>query len=209
MKAQKISAALFDMDGTVFDTEAIYRRAWLAAGIPEALYRTYIGSPRQRIREIFTANNFDPDYIFSFKDEYVKKELEKAIPLKPGAEECLRWLKENGYRTAIATSSSLNTALGYLERSGLNTYFDAVVSGNQVENGKPAPDIFLKAAAELKKDPSECIVLEDSKNGVRAGRSAGMTTIMIPDLVPADDEMREKADAIFKTLFELPDFLSR
>ena len=203
-----IRAAIFDMDGTIYDTERVYRLAWLAAGVPEELYRTFIGTPRAHIKKALEENGFDPEKIYVRKDEYTAKALEKEIPLKPGAVECLSWLRANGIKTAIATSSSIEVAQKYLVRTGLAEKFDVVVSGNQVPNGKPAPDVFLLAAEQLGAAVQECVVLEDSYNGVRAGYHAGMLTVMIPDLIPADDEMREKADYVVASLGEVPGLLA-
>ena len=204
----KRNTAIFDMDGTVYDTEQIYMRAWLAAGVPKELYFSFIGTPHAKIVNTLRSNGLDPDTVIALKEAHVKESLSHGIPLKPGVRKTLIWLKENGYRTAIATSSSRATADWYLGDTDMAQYFDVIVSGDQIENGKPAPDIFLKAAEKLDAVPSQCIVLEDSYNGVRAGRNADMLTVMIPDVVPADDEMREKADAILDSMEQLPAYLS-
>ncbi len=203
----QITAAIFDMDGTIYDTEQIYRRAWLAAGVPEDLYRSYIGTPRAYIKKLLTEHGFDAEEIYRQKDAFTAAETAERVPLKPGALECLSFLKEHGIRTAIATSSSVETAHTYLAKSGLAPYFDVVCSGNQVEHGKPAPDVFLYAAELLGAAPEECFVAEDSFNGVRAGRAAGMFTVMIPDLVEPDEEILALADACLESLSQLPALL--
>ena len=202
-----ITAAIFDMDGTIFDTEQIYRRAWLSAGVPEPLYRSYIGTPRAYIKKLLTENGFDAEEIYRQKDAFTAAETAVHVPVKPGAETCLAFLKEHGIRCAIATSSSVETAQTYLAKSGLAPYFDVVCSGNQVEHGKPAPDVFLYAAELLGTAPEECFVAEDSFNGVRAGHAAGMFTVMIPDLVAPDEEILTLADACLENLAQLPDLL--
>ena len=205
-KAQ-IKAAIFDMDGTIFDTEQIYRRAWLSAGVPEPLYRSYIGTPRAYIKKLLTENGFDAEEIYRQKDAFTAAETAVHVPVKPGAEACLAFLKEHGIRCAIATSSSVETAQTYLAKSGLVPYFDVVCSGNQVEHGKPAPDVFLYAAELLGAAPEECFVAEDSFNGVRAGRAADIFTVMIPDLVEPDEEILALADARLESLGQLPALL--
>ncbi len=204
MQIGKIRAALFDMDGTLFDTEQIYRDAWLSAGVPEDLYLTFIGAPRSRIKTLLADHGLDPEAIYIYKDRFVSEALADGVPVKPGVNECLRWLAEHGVPCAVATSSSRETALGYLARTGLADYFAEVVSGNQVEHGKPAPDIFLYAAGQLGARPEESVVFEDSFNGVRSARAAGMYTVMVPDAVAPDDEMRALADVILPSLADVP-----
>ncbi len=200
-------AALFDMDGTLFDTEVIYRDAWLSAGVPEDLYLTFIGAPRSRIKQLLADHGLDPEAIYVYKDQFVSDALKDHIPVKPGVEACLQWLKEQGISCAVATSSSIETARKYVSRAGLDGYFAQVISGNQVEHGKPAPDVFLFAARQLGASPEETVVLEDSYNGIRAGHAAGMYTIMIPDAVAPDDEMQALSDVILTSLAEVPKHL--
>ena len=91
----QIRAAIFDMDGTIFDTEQIYRRAWLSAGVPEPLYRSYIGTPRAYIKKLLTENGFDAEEIYRQKDAFTAAETAVHVPVKPGAEVCLAFLKEH------------------------------------------------------------------------------------------------------------------
>ena len=119
------------------------------------------------------------------------------------------WLKEKGIPAAIATSSAKEVAERYLDMTGLNSYFAEVISGNTMERGKPYPDIFLEAAKLLRRDPSQCVVVEDSFNGVRAGRNAQMITVMVPDLIEPDGEISGLADKVLESLKELPGYLQR
>lgn len=235
----KYSEILFDMDGTLFDTEKIYHAGWNAAGIPDSLYRQFIGRDRPHIFDLIRQNTMlDPHAVQAAKDAYVRKALERnEIPMKPHLIETLEWLKANGYHCCIATSSAREVAERYLAATGTGRYFDRVVSGNLLPHGKPAPDIYLLAAEEMAEqrsshagpDPAAnkafppaysgsstdimsspadcCVVVEDSYNGVRAGHAAGMVTVMIPDEIPPDDEMRRTADVILHDLGELPAYL--
>ena len=109
--------------------------------------------------------------------------------MKPGAGELLEYLSAQGVNIAVASSSGRARILSNLRATGLERFFDAVVSGQQVERGKPEPDIFLLAAKEIGCPPEDCYVFEDSLNGVRAGMAAGCTTVMVPDLVPPLEDL--------------------
>lgn len=201
-----IKAVIFDMDGTLYDTEAVYRKAWIKAGIPEDFYLKLIGRSHVSIVQMLDDNGYDSDKIYELKNKYTEEEISKGIPVKEGTLETLKWCKKNGLLTAIATSSSKQVAQRYLKETGMEEYFDKVISGSQLENGKPAPDIFIYAAKELGADVSSCMVVEDSFNGVRAGRAANMLTVMVPDMIPADDEMRELADVVLGSLKDFPEY---
>ncbi len=206
-RIKNIDTVIFDMDGTLYDTESIYKAGWLAAGVPLAVYQSFIGTSSSFINETLTANGLDAAEIVAAKVAYTENELSKGVPIKDGALTALIWLKERGYKTAIATSSTVATAQRYLEATGMAEYFDKIVSGNQLERGKPCPDIFLMAAGELGSSPEKCMVAEDSFNGVRAGNAAGMYTVMIPDLIQPDEEIKSLADELLTTLAGIPDLL--
>ncbi|MCC2874763.1 HAD family phosphatase [Lachnoclostridium pacaense] len=195
-----IRAAIFDMDGLMFDTERLYGDAWLYAGrvtgfpiTKELLNRTRgadRGSCISAFREAL-GDTFDFYAVRRYRQEYVDGYLEKnGMPLKPGLMELLGYLKHSGYGIGLATSTDEPTAREYLGMAGVSGYFDCMIFGDMVKKGKPAPDIYLKAAETLGRRPDECIVLEDSILGVRAGAAAGCHVIMIPDEVEPGE--REK-----------------
>lgn len=200
-----MQAVILDMDGTIFDTERVYHDAWLAAGVPEPLYFQLIGRGRSEIMEIFRKElATPPEVLFDRCNAEKKRLLAAGIPKKPGLDGLLQYLERHAYRIALATSSQTASAESNLARAGVRSCFHAVVGGDQVVRGKPAPDIYQKAAAAVGCQPSACAVVEDSFNGVRGGHAAGMYTILVPDQLAPDGEMRRTADAIVQTLADVP-----
>lgn len=205
-----MKAVIFDMDGTLYDTERIYGEAWEKAGISHELYLRLIGRSHVSIVDLLNKCGYRGEEICAKKKQYTEEILQKrGIPVKPGVIETLKWLQERHVLTAIATSSHISVADRYLDETNMRQYFSKVISGNGLEHGKPEPDIFLYAADQLEADPQDCIVVEDGFNGVRAGKAAGMLTIMIPDQVLPDAEMKATADIILKSMEELPEVLSQ
>lgn len=135
--------------------------------------------------------------------EYIKR----GIPLKNGARELLRYLKEHDIKTCLASSSTKGRAYTLLGQNGIDGFFDVGVFGNEVEHSKPAPDIFLKACEKSKTPAEECLVLEDSEAGIRAAHAAGIPVICVPDLKQPSDETREMAQAVFPSLEAVIDIL--
>ncbi len=142
-------------------------------------------------------------------NEEIEKETQKGIPLKKGAKELLDYLKINGYKIVLATSSVKDRALTILEKDGVLDYFDACVFGNEVKAGKPHPDVFLKAADKVNADPDTCLVLEDSEAGIKAAHNAGMRVICIPDLKEPDHDHIILTSAILHSLDEVITYLKR
>ncbi len=188
------------MDGVILDSEKLYVRFWCEAG-------RFYGYPLEEFHALsirsmarpyaverlkgFFGENFDYDSVRNKRVELMDAYVEKnGIDTKSGAEELLRYLKENGIKTALATATPADRAKRYLEMVGLLEYFDEVCSARMVKNGKPAPDIYLYAAERLKLNPAECIALEDSPNGIRSASAAGCKTVMIPDLDQPAEEIK-------------------
>ncbi|MBR6790886.1 MAG: HAD family phosphatase [Oscillospiraceae bacterium] len=197
-----ISAVIFDMDGLMLDTERLFIESWDWAGEQLGVgpfghlgYQT-LGmtseSERIAIDEAF-GGRITLEQVNVLRKEYFRRYFEEhGVPVKPGLFELLKWLKEQGIRTSVATSTPAESALSELRSAGILPYFDEAVCGDMIARSKPAPDIFLAAAAKLGVAPENCMVLEDSLNGIRAAFAAGMTSVMIPDLVQPDDEIRQK-----------------
>lgn len=207
-----IKAIIFDKDGTLHDTEAVYERAWKAAA--EELFVPDIQST---IRDCtgtnipYIAEYWKKKYPHIPFEEYLPRRqkhyfsiLEQGIPVKEGAYELLSYLKSHGYRIGMASSTPWSTVQEHLERTRMLAYFDAVVTGDMIRHSKPAPDIFLLAAQRLGVDPSACVGVEDSPSGVRAIHAAGMRGIMIPDLV---EPTPEEAALAWRRLKRLTDII--
>lgn len=207
------AGAIFDMDGLLFDTEVLYNKEWKKVAdengliLEEKMLDEIRGTGGTVMYE--TINRYWPKIdaaelrkqIF----ENTKEILSKNVPIKCGALELLRYLKDQGVRTAVASSSPLESIQNNLKVSGLESYFDVIVSGEQVAHGKPAPDIFLMAAEKLNLRPEECYVFEDGPNGIYAGVKAGCATIMIPDLISPTEELYGITVGIYKSLKEALD----
>ena len=131
----------------------------------------------------------------------------QGVPCKPGLKELLSTLEDMAMPRIVASSSPRNMIEMNLQTSGTARYFHDVVSGTEVAHSKPAPDTFLLAAQKLHTDPKDCLVLEDSFNGVRAGRAAGCVTVMVPDLMQPTDEIKALYNCCCKDLLEVRDLL--
>jgi len=202
--------AIFDMDGLMFDTERLYQELWneVAGDMGITLSKEFAkeigGSTGDLLRSVVVRHfhTDDPDGIFARVLEEARIRLKTSVPLKPGLFEILDFFKENHLTLAVASSSPIEIIRSNLRVSGCEDYFDRVISGHFLKRGKPAPDVFLYAADEIRLSPSDCYVLEDSVNGVLAGLAAGCTTIMVPDCTPPASELYEKGAKICSSLLE-------
>lgn len=198
------------MDGVLFDTERMYQQTWrelaeergikLGDGFTKAISGTS-GSGMARVLEEWYQVK-DGAEIARECMERMEKKLSIHVPVKEGVREILGFFQERGVLLAVASSSSVEQIEANLRGSGIREYFTAVTSGSEVERGKPAPDIFLRAAEKIGCRPEECFVFEDSVNGVRAGIRAGCATIMVPDLIEAPPEIRPGCLAVCSSLSE-------
>ena len=206
-------SVIFDMDGTLLDTQRICISAWEYAGrqqgfkgagehIPNVCGMNLNGSLKY-IRDNFPG--VDPEKFKEDSREYIERN--GVVEYKDGAEELLKFLKANGIKIALATGTSRPSVMHHLKAVDAEKYFDAVICGGDVQNGKPAPDIFLLAAEKLGADPRDCIVLEDSANGINAAVAAGMRCIGIPDIVAFAEETKALLFAHCESMTEVLDIL--
>ena len=200
--------AIFDMDGLLFDTEKVYQRGWLVIadefGVPRSpeLGKECCGTSGETMAAV--VHSFYPTvdaYAYSRRvDEYVRDTAAKNLPVMPGACDLLHYFRVHGVRIATASSSTVEQIERNLAQSGLRKYFDAIVGGDMVERGKPAPDIFLRAATAIQTAPADCYVFEAGYNGLRGASAAGCMSVMIPDTLPPTEEMRKICTGIYPSL---------
>ena len=213
----KIKAAVFDMDGLMFDTERLAMAAWDYAGekmgLGKAGYMVMktLGVTAERADEIWReefGSNVDTKAMRRYGREFTDYFYEhNKVPVKYGLYELLDWLKSAGIKTAVASSSTRRAVLRNLESAGITDKFDIIVSGEMAARSKPAPDIYLKACELLGESPKDCIALEDSRNGLWAAHNAGCRVIMVPDLWQADEETEKILWKKLGNLLEVRDFL--
>ncbi|MBQ9306221.1 HAD family phosphatase, partial [Butyrivibrio sp.] len=128
------------------------------------------------------------------------------LPIKAGVKEILEYLKAENVRCAVASSTRKAVVEAELRDAGLIDYFEEIVGGDSVKVSKPDPEIYLIACDKLKVDPKDSFAIEDSYNGIRSAHAAGMKPIMVPDMIPADAEMRGLADTVCESLLDVIDY---
>ena len=209
-----IRGVLFDMDGVLFDTETLGQQLMPKAArafgqeMDQALYHRLLGVNEHLSRQII-AEAYGEDFPFDpFHDRFLQYFLDLAeagqLPRKPGLKECMQGLKARGMKIALATSTQRPVVECYLRNTPeLKDVFDATVCGIEVPKGKPESDIYLEAARRVGLNPEECMGVEDSRNGLRSLRAAGVVSVMIPDLIPFSDELSPYVDHCLTGLDEL------
>ncbi len=196
-----VSGIIFDMDGILIDSERQSNEGWIwAAGqlgvdMPMWLIDSFKGAPAELCCKFFD------DYYKGVIDYWEAKELRtqhvykiretEGIPVKKSVKDIFEYIRNNGLKCAVATSTRRESAEKTLHEIGVWDYLDAVVYGDEVEHGKPEPDIFLRAAKAIGVNPSEAVVVEDSINGIKAGYAADMRVVHIPDTIAIDDDIRK------------------
>ena len=214
----EIKAVLFDMDGLMVDTESLSTEAFINSAKAQGYNMTkeetlkVLGFTKANIYQFwidyFEGTNVDGKKLVDDHYEYIENVLYTVGPEKmPYVEELLKYLRENNYKIAVASSSDTADIKNNLEKTKLEKYIDEIASGAEVENGKPAPDVFLLAAERLDVDPKNCLILEDSKAGIKAGKASGAMVFMVPDMFTVDKECEDTADRILTNLGEVIEIL--
>ncbi len=214
-----MKAVIFDMDGVLFDTEVLCMKSWMAVaeqngltGMEEVFPQCIGLNSNDSRRIVLEAYGEDFDYprfreqAAAWQREYLER---NDIPIKPGMEEILGWLKGSGYAVGLASSTRSSSVFSHLEQAGIRDCFSVVVTGDMVEHSKPRPDIYLLACRELGVEPKEAYAIEDSPNGIRSAHAAGMRAVMVPDMIPPDEEMRRLSTVILNDLGEVLEYLKR
>lgn len=216
-KISMVDGIIFDMDGVLVDSERQSNEGWKCAAkkqgidMPMWLIDSFKGAPDELNRKMFD-DYFDgkADYweTKKLRTEHIYKIREKeGLPVKKGVKEIFEYIKANNLKCAVATSTRRVSAEKTLSDIGVSDYLDAVVYGNEVEHGKPEPDIFLLAADAIGVKPENAIVVEDSINGIKAGHAAGMRVIHVPDTIAIDDEIRKLTYCVCNDLTEIVDIV--
>ena len=180
----------------------------------EEVFKKCIGTNDAQTAEI-VESAYAPEFGEGIYDKLRKESSEifhkkydgVGLPIKPGVKELLDYLKDNNVPIGLASSTKKATVERELTEAGLIDYFDKIIGGDAVKISKPNPEIYLLACEAMGTEPEKAIAIEDSYNGVRAAKAAGMQCIMVPDIIPADEEMRELADQICGDLLEVKETL--
>ncbi len=213
----KIKGIIFDMDGVLIDSERPSIAGWKYAGekmgeeIPDSLIDSFKGSNNESIKKIFDdyfKGRLDYLKAREYRTQYCYKVREKeGIVTKKGLYDLFEFCEKNNVKCAVATSTRRESAQRSLRCIGIYDKLAAVSYGDEVKNGKPAPDIFLDAAAKMGLNPEECIVVEDSINGIKAGAAGGMYVVHIPDTIIIDEETKKLTNRIVESLDKIIDIL--
>ena len=219
MRTDGIEAVVFDMDGVLVDTEHLWDEVreeltdeWGGRYTPEAQQAMMGMSPREWSRYLHEVVGLreQPEAI---NGEVVRRMLaryEVDLPVVPGAVDAVRRLADAGFRLALASSSNRELIDNVLRRIELSALFEVTVSSEEVERGKPAPDVYLEAARRLGVEPRRCVAVEDSASGIRSAHAAGMRVIAYPNrhYPPADDVLAQ-ADSTVTSVADVAPTLAR
>lgn len=213
---------IFDMDGLLFDTEMVYFKAHTALaekyqliGYDEAFYLQYVGCSDKELHEALykTFASAGEENIAQFIEE-TYHEVEKLflrgeVDLKPGAVDLLAYFKDQGIPCVIASSNLRRFIDILVEKAEIGHFFEGIVSSEDVSRAKPDPEIVVKATAMLGVSPADCLMFEDSANGIKAANGAGVDVIMVPDLIPPTAELESRALTVLSSLHDVPAYLEK
>lgn len=214
-----LQGVIFDMDGLILDTEKLLMRFWCeaAAEMGYAMEKKHVLPIRSldakyaepKLQGYF-GKDFDYKKVRARRRELMNSYIEAyGIETKKGVRELLLFLREHGYKTAVATATDLERTQRYLKSVDLLQYFDKIICASMVENGKPEPDIYIKAAEELKLVPENCIALEDSPNGILSAYRAGCMPVMVPDLDEPSEETKKLLFGLEENLLKVIDLIKK
>lgn len=212
-----IKAIIFDMDGLMIDSERVTFECYqeilkgMNLTMDEEFYKTLLGKPLKGIYQRFYdvyGNDFPIEDVIKDVHSLMAKRFEtEGVPIKTGLKSLLEYLKENNYKTIVATSSNRDRVDTILFQAQIIDYFDDSICGDEVTKGKPNPEVFLKSCQKLGVNVDEAIVIEDSEAGIQASYDAGIKVICIPDMKYPEKQYEEKTFKILKDLNGVIEYL--
>lgn len=212
-----IKAIIFDMDGLMIDSERVTFECYqeilkgMNLTMDEEFYKTLLGKPLKGIYQRFYdvyGNDFPIEDVIKDVHALMAKRFEtEGVPIKTGLKSLLEYLKENNYKTIVATSSNRDRVDTILSQAQITDYFDDSICGDEVTKGKPNPEVFLKSCQKLGVNVDEAIVLEDSEAGIQASYDANIKVICIPDMKYPEKQYEEKTFKILKDLNDVTEYL--
>lgn len=212
-----IKAIIFDMDGLMIDSERVTFECYqerlkdMNLTMDEEFYKTLLGKPikgiYQRFYDVY-GNDFPIENVIQDVHQLMAERFEtEGVPVKKGLVELLHYLKDNNYKTIVATSSNRDRVDKILAQAKITEFFDDSICGDEVTRGKPNPEVFLKSCQKLGVNVDEAIVLEDSEAGIQASYDANIKVICIPDMKYPEKQYEEKTFKILKDLTEVTAYL--
>lgn len=214
-----VKAVIFDMDGLLLDSERASYEAMqkncekLGVKIDKDFYCSLLGlsntDAKEQVYKHFNGK-IDVDKYFDDMFSLVKEEyIKNGVPVKEGAFELLEYLKSNGIAAVVASSSEKNWVEWLLKKASLYDCFDGFMCGDEVENAKPDPEIFLKACQKAGAEPKDSLVLEDAQSGIEAANAAGIPVICVRDMLDPDEKHKKMTLAVMDSLIEVKEYLER
>jgi len=209
---RNLRAVIFDMDGTLIDTERIGAASWVHAGeetglvVSEDVKQNMVGRNMVDISAMTQAAFPEEDVSYLLERanfHYHRLVTEQPPPIKTGALELLEWLQERNVPMAVATSSQLHQAHDKLSRTKLRHFFSYIIAGDQIDRGKPDPEIFERAAEGMGIPVRNCAIVEDSAPGIEAAQRSGALALWVPEFFPVDAGVALFADHIFEDLHQV------
>ena len=212
-----IKAIIFDMDGLMIDSERVTFECYqerlkdMNLTMDEEFYKTLLGKPikgiYQRFYDVY-GNDFPIENVIQDVHQLMAERFEtEGVPVKKGLVELLHYLKDNNYKTIVATSSNRDRVDKILAQAKITEFFDDSICGDEVTKGKPNPEVFLKSCQKLGVNVDEAIVLEDSEAGIQASYDAGIKVICLPDMKYPENQYEEKTFKILKDLNGVTEYL--